>query len=90
MGCMPCHYFSLRKSCKRLHLSSFIKTNCISNVVKGLVANSMTSFQQFEYSLWCCSHFCDSAEATTHIFKTGSHKVHLIVDNEESVMILVR
>ena len=19
MGCMPCHYFSLRKSCKRLH-----------------------------------------------------------------------
>ena len=38
MGCMPCHYFSLCKSCKRLHLSSFTKTNCISNVVKGLVA----------------------------------------------------
>ena len=35
-------------------------------------------------------HLCDCTDANTHIFHTGTKQIHIIVDNQKAVVILMR
>ena len=46
----------------------------------------LLSFQQIQYHIWRHLHLCYSAKAGTHILDTCTHQVHIIINNQETVM----
>jgi len=55
----------------------------------GSAVHSLVSFQQFQHSLRCCSQFRDSTKSIAHVLYTRAKQIDGVVDNKETVMVLV-